>query len=115
MRKIKKCESSFEISHVNATFVHFLGALLLARKEQGRHDVRNMTLYEVHQMGNGESAWPCVAASDLDRLRIRLACPEFAAEVFQKKKKTKNKNKNKNNKSVFMRGNLDCNKIVSLD
>ena len=44
------------ISRVNATFVQFLGALLLARKEQGRHDVTNMTLNEVHQTGKRESA-----------------------------------------------------------
>ena len=44
------------ILRVNATFVQFLRALLLARKEQGRHDVMNMTLNEVHQTGKGESA-----------------------------------------------------------
>ena len=43
---------------VNATFVQFLGAFLLARTEQWRHDVTNMTLNEVHQTGKGESARP---------------------------------------------------------
>ena len=47
-------ESMRRISRVNATFVHFLGALLLAPEEQERHDV--MTLNEVHQTGKGESA-----------------------------------------------------------
>ena len=49
-------ESMRRISRVNATFVHFLGALLLAPEEQQRHDVTNMTLNEVHQTGKGESA-----------------------------------------------------------
>ena len=44
-------------SSLNATFVHFLGALLLAPEEQERHDVTNMTtLNEIHQTGKGESA-----------------------------------------------------------
>ena len=47
---------ALSISRVNTTFVQFLGALLLARKEQGPHDVTNMTLNEVHQTGKEESA-----------------------------------------------------------
>ena len=41
------------MSRVNATFVLFLGALLIAPEEQ-----ENMTLNEVHQTGKGESKWP---------------------------------------------------------
>ena len=43
---------NFEIARVNASFVHFLGALLLAPKEQGRHDVTSMTLNEGSALGN---------------------------------------------------------------
>ena len=49
-------EIELRILRVNATYVHFLGASLLAPEEQGRHDVTNMTLNEVHQTGKGESA-----------------------------------------------------------
>ena len=49
-------EIELRILRVNATFVHFLGASLLAPEEQGRPDITNMTLNEVHQTGKGESA-----------------------------------------------------------